>query len=659
MNPKANSIQTRRLWGLAAAGFFAAGVTIGQTFQIVHELTAAEGADPHAGITQTSDGFFVGTTVENYGTIFRMDASGSFWTIHTFNGLDDGSKPHGALLQAHDALRSDGALYGTTASGMLGGGTVFKLDPTGAPFTTCKVFNPSAGGANGEGGSPQAPLIQASDGNFYGTTVMGGHDGLGTIFRMDAACNVTTLHHFSGDDGAYPYEYLLEVEGKLYGTTSSGGPMRKGTVFRIDMASLRSDYNFAVLHNFLGPDGANPESALVNADGYLFGTTVRGGNNAGGVIYRMNPPGTMFTVIHHFGAGSDGVNPHATLLQARDRHLYGTTSSGSEGKEDPYGAIFRMHTFGGGFEIVHRFRGTDGAFPQSRMIEATDGSLYGTTAQGGKEKGGVVYKLMFVQVDGIRPTSGRASGVAVAISGANFLPGVDVTVGGLDALNVLLSTDSTILATTPALEPGTLNNIVVDNPDSTRGAILRGFFADFLDVPQADIFHGYVEKIFRNGITAGIGGGKYGRDASASRAQMAVFLLKAMHGRFFVPPPATGTVFADVSADNPYAPWIERLHAEGISAGCDAGSLYCPYDPMTREQMAVSLLRAKYGSGYVPPPCRGIFGDVPCSSVYAPWIEQLAVEHITGGCGNGNFCPGDPSTRGQVAVFLTKTFGLQ
>jgi hypothetical protein len=97
--------------------------------------------------------------------------------------------------------------------------------------------------------------------------------------------------------------------------------------------------------------------------------------------------------------------------------------------------------------------------------------------------------------------------------------------------------------------------------------------------------------------------------------------------------------------------------AEGITGGCGGGN-FCPAEPVTREQMAVFLLKMEHGSAYAPPSCAGVFADVPCPGPFADWIEQLAAEQITGGCGNGDFCPGKPSTRGQIAVFLTKAFHL-
>jgi hypothetical protein len=179
----------------------------------------------------------------------------------------------------------------------------------------------------------------------------------------------------------------------------------------------------------------------------------------------------------------------------------------------------------------------------------------------------------------------------------------------------------------------------------------------FSDVVAADGFYPAVENVFHNGITAGCSPTSYCPSASVTRAQMAVFLLKAKLGRAYEPPPAAGSVFADVPAGAFGAAWIEDLADSGIAAGC-GGGLYCPNAPVTRAQMAVFLLKAKHGSAYTPPAAVGVFGDVPPQDPFAPWIERLAAEGVTAGCGGGNYCPGSPNTRGQMAVFLTKNFGL-
>ncbi len=181
----------------------------------------------------------------------------------------------------------------------------------------------------------------------------------------------------------------------------------------------------------------------------------------------------------------------------------------------------------------------------------------------------------------------------------------------------------------------------------------------FPDVPMANIFYPYVENIFHNGITAGGACGGYCPDASTLRKQMAVFVLKAKEGQFYVPPPAIG-VFHDVPASDPFAPWIEELYHRGVVAGCNApnGPNYCPNDPVLRQQMAVFLLRTLEGSAYVPPGCSGDFDDVPCPGQFTDWIEELANRGIAAGCGGANYCPGDVTTRGQMAPFLVKTFGF-
>jgi hypothetical protein len=250
-----------------------------------------------------------------------------------------------------------------------------------------------------------------------------------------------------------------------------------------------------------------------------------------------------------------------------------------------------------------------------------------------------------------------AGGTALMVAGTNFLAGAGVTIGGVAATGVMVNSYTSLSATTPALAPGTANDVVVTNADMTTGTLVKGFVADFLDVPSSQQFYAYVTTLVSNGITAGVGGGLYGVNDDTLRQQMAVFILKGEHGLCFVPPPCTG-VFADVPCPSTFANWIEAMAAEGITGGCGSGN-FCPQNPVRRDQMAVFLLKGEHGSSYVPPTCTGIFLDVPCPSTFANWIEQLAHESITGGCGGGNYCPSNPNTRGQMAVFLTKTFGLQ
>jgi hypothetical protein len=180
----------------------------------------------------------------------------------------------------------------------------------------------------------------------------------------------------------------------------------------------------------------------------------------------------------------------------------------------------------------------------------------------------------------------------------------------------------------------------------------------FADVPTSHFAWEWIEGLSRAGITSGCGSGIYCPNDSVTRAQMAVFLERGIHGTSYVPPPATGTLFGDVGAGDFAAAWIEQLAADSITSGCGGGN-YCPNDSVTRAQMAVFLLRAKHGSSYTPPVSTcSTFADVPPGSFACEWIEQLYSEAITSGCGGGNYCPNDSVTRGQMAVFLIKTFGL-
>ena len=179
----------------------------------------------------------------------------------------------------------------------------------------------------------------------------------------------------------------------------------------------------------------------------------------------------------------------------------------------------------------------------------------------------------------------------------------------------------------------------------------------FPDVARSDSFYRFVETILHNGVTAGCGGGLYCSSSPVTRAQMAVFLLRARWGSDFLPPSCAGA-FADVACPSPFADWIEELAAEQITAGCGGGN-YCPDAAVTRAQMAVFLLKAEHGWRYAPPLCAGVFADVACPGGFAvDWIERLAAEGVTAGCGSGDYCPDSPNTRGQMAVFLTKAFSL-
>lgn len=186
--------------------------------------------------------------------------------------------------------------------------------------------------------------------------------------------------------------------------------------------------------------------------------------------------------------------------------------------------------------------------------------------------------------------------------------------------------------------------------------------ATFSDVPPSLSQFKEIQALYNVGITQGCSASPrlYCPDNSVSRAEMAAFLERSLRSRYFIPPPASG-IFQDVPASFWAAPWIEQLSADGITKGCATNPpFYCPDQSVSRAEMAPFLLRARHGGSYVPPPATGIFSDVPLSHWAAPWIEQLYREGITLGCALNplSYCPDQPVTRAQMAVFLARTFGV-
>ena len=184
----------------------------------------------------------------------------------------------------------------------------------------------------------------------------------------------------------------------------------------------------------------------------------------------------------------------------------------------------------------------------------------------------------------------------------------------------------------------------------------------FSDVPVDDLFYNSVETIFHKGVTAGCAAGVYCPGKPVTRAQMAVFLLKSKFGAAHVPPPCTGNVFTDVPcAGGGFDPWIEELAELQVTSGCAAG-LFCPDNTVTRQQLAVLLLKTREGAAYAPPACAGLFADVPCTPGvgFSDWIEDLANRGITAGCSAAPalYCPTDANSRGQMSALVTRTFGL-
>jgi uncharacterized repeat protein (TIGR03803 family) len=303
-------------------------------------------------------------------------------TLHSFNG-GDGRSPEATLVQG-----SDGNFYGMTA---LGGaharGTVFRIDPAGS-LTTLHSFS----GFPGDGAVPVGGLIQGTDGDFYGTTASGGAFFQGTVFRMTSSGAITLLHSFNSflGEGAVPVAGLVQgSDGNFYGTTLFGGAHFKGTVFKIDATG-----SLTTLHSFSGSprDGANPLAALVQgSDGNFYGTTGSGGAHVQGTVFRITPAGAVI-VLHSFsGFPNEGAVPFAGLLQGSDGNFYGTTALGGAHFK---GTVFKINATGS-FTTLHSFSGSpsEGANPVAGLVQGSAGNFYGTTAFGGAHVNGTVFNI--------------------------------------------------------------------------------------------------------------------------------------------------------------------------------------------------------------------------------------------------------------------------
>ncbi len=388
-------------------------------------------------------------------------------TLASFNGTD-GKASTGTLIQA-----TDGNFYGTSVSGgAYGFGSVFKVTP-GGTITTLYSFCALTNCVDGSG--PTAGLVQASDGNLYGTTYYGGSNcvfgilalsGCGTVFQITPSGQLTTLYNFcqisvgsSCYDGSEPYSSLIQgSDGNLYGTTVFGGNNSNnstggyGTVFKITpQGSLTTLFSFCKNLNSTGYclDGAIAYGGVLQAsDGNFYGTLYNGGNgldHSGGVVYKLTPSG-KYKVLHNFGSNRnwiDGAYPFDSLIQGTDGNLYGTTRNGGYGGTLGAGTAFKITT-SGTLTTLHRFRNDEGAAPYSALVQGTDGNFYGTLSSGGPytsigTPAGTAFKLTpqgavtrlysFCSLtnctDGYEPAAGLVQGTNGDLYGVTFSGGTD------------------------------------------------------------------------------------------------------------------------------------------------------------------------------------------------------------------------------------------
>jgi uncharacterized repeat protein (TIGR03803 family) len=453
-------------WAISFAGLWLtsyAALAQGPALEVLHSFERLD--DPFAGVILGSDGRFYGTTgsggLDHHGTVYVLDSAGNFSDIHQFNGVD-GAAPLTELIEA-----TDGFFYGNA------GGTIFRLSPTG-DFLSLFSFN----GTNGR--EPSA-LIQATDGNFYGTTASSGASGPGAVFRMTATGQVSNVHTFTDTEGrtASHWAGLVQAsDGDLYGVTSGSDyfacPLQTcvAAIFRMDLLG-----NFEVVHTLTPSEGSIIHARLVaSSDGWLYGAARRGGVYQYGTLFRVHPVTGTFEVLHSFD-GSDGREP-VSLMQATDGRIYGKTVLGGD---NGVGTIFRFDPQSG-VTAIHSFdQFIEGNGCCARFAQGPDGHLYGTTVAGGAHDGGTLYRLLTflgppqLTVASVVPSAGSTSGGrTVTISGTGFVLDTSVTFGGQPATSVTFIDSTSLRATTPPYAAGTVDVAVV-NPDGQTGVLPLAF----------------------------------------------------------------------------------------------------------------------------------------------------------------------------------------
>ncbi len=621
------------------------GNLVGGTTPAGRNVMAGGGASGGANLlielasSNTVQGNYIGLNAAGTAALTLLPAttSGITMSANAHDNLIGGTAPgagnvvygNAALLLAtgshHNTIQ--GNFIGTNATGTAGVGAVVGIHTNNAPHDN--LIGGSAAGA-GNVISGNANGIQFVDGaaantvqgNFIGTDPTGllpvPNGGIGIYLATPAAGSVI--------GGVNPGEgnTIAFNDTGVFGASGSGWTIRGN--------SIHSNGNLGI---DLANDGVNPND-IGDAD---TGSNGRQNFPIVSSVTALVPGGASTRIQGHL---------HSAASTTFDLDFYANPACSNFPRE-----FLEGETYLGSSQVT-----TDGAgtflFDVTLPVVVEAGARITATAT---DPGGNTSEFSQRIIFSISPTSGPgAGGTAIAVSGTDFEDPSTLTFGGA-AAGVTFVNDRSLTTTSPALAPGTVNDVVATTPDGTIGTLVKGWVSDFLDVDGGHQFYSFVTTLVSNAITVGVGGGLYGVDQPTLRQQMAVFLLKARHGLCYVPPPCSG-VFGDVPCPSTFADWIEALAAEDITGGCGNGN-FCPANPVRRDQMAPFLLKAEHGPSYVPPACAGAFTDVACPSLFADWIEQLNAEQITGGCGGGNYCPLNNATRGQMAVFVVKTFNLQ
>jgi len=453
-----------------------------QTFNSIFSFSGNDGNAPDLGtLVQGTDGSFYGTTgdggANEGGTIYKITPTGELTTLYNFcsqTNCVDGNRPFAGLF-----LGTDGNFYGTTLYGgannsadcEFGCGTLFRITPQGA-LTTLYNFCSQPNCADGAG--PHAPLMQALNGELYGTTGSGGLNnsycpGCGTLFKTTLAGKLTTLHLFCSEtncaDGKYPVGGLVQtVNGDLYGTTWSGGVGGYGTVFNMTTwGKLTPIHSFSGRHS----GGMDVGAGLVRAaDGNFYGDTSGGGTAGFGTIFEITPYGESTTLLS-FIPYLEGGFASDPLIQGTDGNFYGTTFEGSG--RFYYGSAFQM-TPDGSLTPLYAFDPVDGTNPAAGLLQSTNGTFYGTTNSGGSSNNcyegcGTVFSVSMNLGPFVAFVMRTAQvGRTVEILGQGFTDATRVSFHGTSAPFTVVS-DTFLKASVPA--GATTGPVTVTTPSGT------------------------------------------------------------------------------------------------------------------------------------------------------------------------------------------------
>ena len=459
-----------------------------QTFTTLFTFDQTDGSSPSSALVQGRDGNLYGTTVDggstseycfggSCGTVFKITPNGVFTTLYSFCSrpqCSDGYAPWGGLT-----LGTDGNFYGTTGYGGIathsscpggnGCGTVFRITPDGL-FSTIYSFGAQSNLADGD--YPIATLLLASDGDLYGTTWFGGDPSsncCGTIFKINRSGNgaFSTIYTFSSSaiNGAAPNSLIEGTDGNFYATTYLGGTGEYGTVFRFSPGGkLRTLYDFCTRSSCSNGEGPSEAPLVQTTEGTIFGTTLFGGSNGDGTIFRLVSGGGLRFVSL---SNSDGIYP-ASVIQATDGQLYGAANYGGTGScMSGCGTIFDVVPQTGEINALYSFNAAE-PFAVGGLLQHTTGVFYGTTSGGSNDRlpG---YGTVFSFDTGLGPfvafvqRAGRVNQTA-EILGQAFTGTSRVSFNGV-AANFSVVSDTYLTATVP--QGATTGYIAVTTPTGT------------------------------------------------------------------------------------------------------------------------------------------------------------------------------------------------